>query len=215
MKKLVRNIILIVFLLILVGAVSIFYFYYEQEKIIQSLEDRIDFLKETSTPLRFMLLPSDEGTITARFRFYSADGKELSVFEENFPGEELVIDSMLVPAADKYIAFPTKIFTDAIAPKDGMPIFRFYNFNGVPEIHSYDGLDTDTRQLLSELFLQVMKIESINNDGPIDMSAAEIELMKKSFGNAVHDIKTIKTFEKGRVYALVIHTKGGIEIIEE
>ncbi len=213
--KFFRSIILTVFILILAGSFVVFYYLREQQKIIQNLEDRIKNLKETSVPLRFMILPDNEGIIKARFRFYSADGKEISVFEQAWEGDELVIDSMVVPVADKYIAFPSKVFTDAVAPRDGMLLFSFYDRQGFPEIYGYDGLDENTRQSLKELFQQVISIESIREDLPFQVNVREKELEKNMFGNAVHDIKRIKTFEKGRVYALAVHTKGGIEIIEE
>jgi hypothetical protein len=215
MKKLLKKIISALLLLILIGIAVLFFIHREQKKIIERLEDRIEYLTETTIPLRFMLLPSSGGTIKVRVRFYSADEKELSVFEQSFAGDELVIDSVIVPVGENNLAFPSKIFTDAIAPKDGMPLFNFYDNGGVPEIHNFEGLDSDTRQLLKELFEQVMKLESINETIPLNEKLQDIDLIEKSFGNAVHDIKTIQSFETNRVYALVLHTKGGIEIIEE
>ncbi|QQO08206.1 hypothetical protein [Breznakiella homolactica] len=186
-----------------------------QQDIIASLEDRISRITETTIPLRFMVLSRENGAVTARFRFYNADGGELAFFEDSWEGEELAVDSLIVPVGEKYLVFPSRIFTDVIAPRDGTGLFQYYDRDGMPGIFESVGLDKTTRNALTALFGELKKEEAyFFETGDPGMGPAQ-EGLKNLYGNAVHDLRRIRQFEPGRVYALTIHTSGAVEIIEE
>lgn len=215
LRRFFWNLILVVFVLGAGVSVIAFYVLRTQQRIIHSLEEKLAYLKETSVPLRFMVMSREDGIIRARFRFYSADGRELSFFEQSWEGDELVIDSLLVPVADRFLVFPGRVFTDAIAPRDGTSLYRFYDRNGFPGIYDYPGMDEGARQPLADLFQRLVRAESPGNDAPGGTGFPGGDPIKNMFGNAVHDLKRIHQFEIGIVYALLMHTKGGIEIIRE
>jgi len=177
-----------------------------QRTLIAKLEDRLSVLQAASVPLRFMVLSRSDQSISARFRFYDADGREIASFERSWNGSELAIDSVLVPVADTFLAFPSRVFTDSIAPRRGTDLFTYYDKDGFPAIYESSALDASTRKALSILFAQVRSSERYEENG---------KAPKGSFGNAVHDLRRLRGFEVGTIYALVVRANGGIEIISE
>ncbi len=199
--------VLYLFILLIVCALLVTGFVFlRQRAIIAKLEDRLSTLKSAMIPLRFMVLSRSDQSISARFRFYDADGKEIAAFERSWNGSELTIDSILVPVASSFIAFPSRVFTDAIAPRRGTDLFAYYDNDGFPEIYNSNDLDQSTRKALSTLFTQVRASERYDE---------EKSAPKGSFGNAVHDLHRLRGFELGAVYSLVVRTNGGIEIIRD
>ncbi len=188
----------------------------QRRSLIARLEDRIDFLKAESVPLRFMVLSRSDTSVSARFRFYDAEGVEISSFERSWNGSELSIDSVVVPVGERALVFPSRVFTDAVAPKRGTDLFGYYDRDGFPAIFHSSALDRGARSALSELFSRIRSSE--RGDDPAAGNGrpwAGDRLLKGAFGNAVHDLKRFRTFEVGAVYALVARTDGGIEIIRE
>ncbi|GAB1484461.1 hypothetical protein MASR2M78_32790 [Treponema sp.] len=197
------------FLLLLLVACTLLvtgFVLYRQRAIISKLEGRLATLRSATIPLRFMVLSRSDQAISARFRFYDADGKEIAAFERSWNGSELSIDSVLVPLGSSYLVFPSRVFTDAIAPRRGTDLFQYYDIEGFPAIYNSTKLDSATKKALSTLFAQVRSSERYD-----ETEAAP----KGSFGNAVHDLKRLRGFEVGAIYSLLVRTNGGIEIIRD
>lgn len=174
-----------------------------QRAAIERLEERIELLKDEFVPVRFMVLSRSDQSVSARFRFYDADGKEIASFERSWNGSELAIDSIVVPIADRVVAFPFRVFTDAVAPGKGTELFDYYDRDGFPAIFWSVGLDGKLKSALVELFARVRAYEK---------SLAPIPGL---YGSAVHDLRRLGAFEVGSVYSLVVRARGGIEIIRE
>jgi hypothetical protein len=62
-------------------------------------------------------------------------------------------------------------------------------------------MDDDFKMSMSDLFSKV--------------KTNVVQFDSEEFGNAVHDVKEFKSFLKGQVYKIVVHTKGGIEVLED
>jgi len=189
---------LIAIAIVILGLFSVTKF---QDKKIEKLESKIELLKEVSTPVRFKIIDKNNGKIHFAVKFYDSDGNVINRQEFSLEGEELSFDFFVIPVKDRYIAFPHKIFTNKIAPKDGENIFKLYDKNGFPEIFNSSGLDNDIKLGLQELFSQ-LKTENIED-------------LEGLFGSGIQDIKGISEFEKDNIYKIVSHTKGGIEILSE
>ena len=187
-----------------------------RRSIIARLEDRIDLLKAEFVPLRFMVLSRSDAAVSARFRFYDADGAEISSFERSWNGSELSIDSLVVPVGERALVFPSRVFTDLVPPRRGTELFAYYDRGGFPAIFQSAALDRTARSALTDLFGPGRSAPRGAETTAAGGAASRTDrLLKAAFGSAVHDLKRLRSFEVGAVYALVARTDGGIEIIRE
>lgn len=189
-----------IFLLIAVTLV-VLYFTKFQENRIEKLQAKIDFLKEETTPLRFKILSKEDSMITFALKFYDADNNEIQRYEQKLEGTQLSFDFVELPMNDKYIAFPYKIFTDKIAPEDGLLLYDLYDVDGFPQIFNSSEIDSDVKEGLTYVF-ELLK-------------ANKTEELDGVFGSMVQDVKKYNEFIENQIYKIVIHTKGGIEIIQD
>jgi len=200
-----KIIVLIVIILIVVAAAAIFLLPYLNEsqlKQIAELEENIELLKQEQVPVRFTIKERTEETLLVAVKLYDADNKEIAKFENELVGVELSVDFYMVPVKERHLAFPYRIFTEQMAPDDGIMLASYYDNNGFPQVfYSEKNMNKDLKKGLSELFTAIKKGEPAFNAG--------------EFGNLVHDIAHLKTFKVGSIYKVVTHTKGGIEVIEE
>ncbi|WP_304224464.1 hypothetical protein [Gracilinema caldarium] len=207
-----RTLIALFIIGLIVIAIGAGCFLQQQQKIIRSLEASIEALKMTTIPLRFVVLSRSDTEISARFKFYNADSREIASFERSWKGSELYIDSLVVPLKTGALVFPVRVFTDAVAPRGGTMLLNYYDFDGMPGIYDSASQDGQKRLMLKELFTKLKASEGLygtNNTGNPGSR------LLNYFGNAVHDIKQLRQFEIGTVYSLVIHSDGGIEIMSE
>jgi len=165
------------------------------------LEDNIALLKEENIPLRFKIIEKANDSIRLVVKFYNADNKEINKIEHKLHGQELSFDFYVVPVKDRYVAFPSKIFTDKIAANDGVELYEQYNEEGYPAIFNSSAMNPELYDGLKSVYFKV--------------KTGQLDSLNEHFGNMVHDIKEFKSFLPENVYSIVTHTKGGIEIIEE
>lgn len=215
-KRFFRSLFLGLLLAIIALAAFSAYTVMRQKRVLQNLEQRIGQLKEEQIPLRFMVLSRSGESVSARFRFYTADGKEIASFERSWNGYELAIDTILVPIGERFVGFPARVFTDAVAPGKGTNLFAYYDRSGFPAIFETPNLGAPERLAYEELFKQVRAftdplIETVRNS-PYDLPS---KWLNGAFGNAVHDIRQLRSFEVGVIYSLVVRSSGGVEIIRE
>lgn len=198
MKKINLNLLIITTVSIIFFAVSCVE---KQEKQIKKLENNIALLQTENIPVKFKILEKTEDSLKLMVKFYNADKKEINHFTKILKGQELSFDFYVVPVKDKYVAFPAKIFTDKIAADDGIILYDYYNHNGYPYIFYQKNINKDLYNGLKEVYqnIRLGKLDSVS----------------EHFGNMVHDIKNFNSFLPDNIYSIVVHTKGGIEIIEE
>jgi len=191
----------ILFSLLLIIIITVFgffgYFYY-QRKNIEKLEIQLYNLMKTQTPIKFKILKKTEDSLYIKVKYYNLE--ELEIVEKNYTikGNELAFDFYVFNRNEKHFAFPYLIFSDQVAPSDGIDIANDYNSNGFPEIFDFKEIDRQKFEYLSEKYNQILRK---------NLTFGE------DFGNSVHDIKEFKQFDIGVVYKISVHSKGGIEII--
>lgn len=189
-----------------------------QEEKITELEAEIKYLKSEHVPLRFKVIERAEEEVTVGIKFYDAqnrvlaqqlpNGQRSDLIVHTLPGQELSFDFFVVPISNKrYIAFPYRLYTESIAPKDGITLTSYYNRQSFPQIFYYDSIDNSSRQGLQALFHKIEK--GLKNN---DMKSIYDE--EGLFGNMVHDLAGIQDFQEGQVYKIVARTKGGVEVME-
>lgn len=173
----------------------------QQEEKIAKLEDKVEFLKAETVPLRFKVLEKDSSQITFAFKFYDQNDIEFNLDTLSLQGQEISFDFYIVPVKDNLkIAFPYKIFTNKIPAKDGKILFDYYDDEGFPQVFSNEGSDEEYISLMSDLFSKI--------------KAGDTEDIEGIYGSMVQDIKQLNEFTVNRKYEIVVHTKGGIEIKE-
>jgi len=184
------------------GYYGIDYLTKRQEKKIAKLEDKINFLKKETVPMRFKILKKDTTEISFAVKFYDQDSVEFYSDTITLQGQELSFDFNIVPIKkDLNIAFPVKVFTNKIPAKNGISLFNYYDDHGFPQTMSINGADEDYINLMTELFGKI-------KDG-------KTEDIEGIYGSMVQDIAKLNEFQVNHIYKIVIHTKGGIEVTED
>ncbi len=174
----------------------------KQEKKIAKLEDKINFLKKETIPLRFKILEKDTAQIKFIVKFYDQDSVEFNTDTLTLQGQELSFDFDVVKIKKGLsIAFPTKIFTNKIPAKKGIILFKYYDDHGFPQTMSTNGADTSYVRLMTELFTKI--------------KTGNTEDIKGIYGSMVQDIAKLNEFQVNHIYKIIIHTKGGIEVSED
>jgi hypothetical protein len=214
-------------LIILASFVAGGYFYFQNANAIQKqkivyLEKLSEKLRAETVPIKFMILSRSEGQIKARIKLYDLAGSEVAIVEKSWPGTMLYIDMLLVPArsapedsakgssppaADSWLAFPYRIFTDEVSASAGTLLFDAYDSGGFPQV--FRGLDWTAGESKAIADAYAAARKSAAAGLPATDSA------KGSFGSAAHEVSKISSFDIGLVYKVVCRLKGGIEIMEE
>lgn len=169
-----------------------------QKKQIKRLETKLDFLKEETLSLQFRINERTDDSIRLSVKFFDLDGVVLSKHDVAIGGKELFFDFIVLKEDDRFVAFPYLIFSDEIAPDQGVDLSTMYVRDGLPEIFTYSAISRRQKDAL----IQLMK----------KINAHDYDKFDDQFGSAVHDIKQIKNFQTGTVYSIISHTKGGLEI---
>ncbi|HZK20582.1 MAG TPA: hypothetical protein VFC68_07650 [Treponemataceae bacterium] len=174
----------------------------------------IHYLKAESYPLHFVITDrkstntEKEDVISAKVSFYTADN--IMITEPStyiIRGKEVFFDFIIVEKKEgSKLVFPYSIFSDTIAPDDAIFIAPLYNIKGFPAIF---GRSKATG--LSD-------ISTGSNEFDKELSAIYADILKRkelknSYGNAVHDTCKLGAFIVGQEYRVLVHTKGGIEIV--
>ncbi len=183
-----------------------------QEKKIRQLEKQVVYLKDEFVPIRFKILNRDNDSILVSIKFYDMDrhvvyyyddqGNKAEFVRIKLPGQELSFDFIVVPVRNRFLAFPYKVFTDAIAPKDGVILFPYYDRQDFPQIYFSQENSPAFNAGIKALFNKIKK--------------GDIQDIKGIFGSMVQDVKGIQQFQTGQIYKIIVHpAKGGIEIVKE
>ncbi len=183
-----------------------------QQRKIQQLQKQVAFLKQELIPIRFKILYRKNDTILVSLKFYDLDHNVITYYDKSgqpqtfvrikMLGNELSFDFIVVPVGNRFLAFPFKIFTDQIPPKDGVVLFPFYDKNDFPQIYYSQYSTPAFNSGIKALFNKIVE--------------GKIQDIKGIFGSMVQDVSNIQQFQTGKVYRVVFHpAKGGIEIIQE
>jgi hypothetical protein len=203
-----KKLIIFVIIIAVLGAASYFIFSkitQNQRKKIASLEQKISALQNENVPLRFKILEKTDDNMKIAVKFFDSKGNDIKRMVYDIKGNELQFDFIVIKLKDKEsnLVFPYKIYSDKIAPDNGIKLAESYTVNGFPQIFfngdSYP--DSELDSFFIEIFDKILK----------DKITAEDDY----FGSMVHDIPEYRSFKTNTVYKIVTRIKGGIEVIEE
>lgn len=195
MKKIFSLFILILLILIVLFASSVFF----KKKKIKKLEKQLIELMEVQVPLKFRIDKRENDTIWLKVKYYDLDEIEISEKTYQLIGTELAFDFYVSKVNGFNFAFPYKIFTDKIAPKHAYYIANDYNTDGFPAIFTFADMENKDFEFLSDKYEQILQKNLTFGD---------------DFGNSLHDIKELRQFKIATVYKIIVHSKGGIEVLE-
>jgi hypothetical protein len=208
------------FFLATIAAAGYFWFQYSsssQKKEIAYLENLSSRLRSETVPVKFMVLSRDGGEIKARLKLFDLARREVAVVEKSWPGSELYIDMLLIPVRsgpgggeekpDSWLAFPYRIFTDALSAASGTLLFDFYDSGGFPEIMRGIEWSEKERSAIASAFAAARKSAAAG--------LPATDAAKGAYGSAAHEVSKLSRFDLGIVYKVVCRVKGGIEIMEE
>ncbi len=202
MKKFFSIAIILVVAVISAAVYFIFIATKSQEKKLKELEKEITFLKEEIVPVRYKILSQEDDKIEISVKFYDLDGNEFVKQKFELPGTVASFDFYVVKMNERYIAFPYKIFTDKIKPEDAELLFKYYEKDNFPMIFYSESSSKIFKDGIEILYQKIK-----NND---------LENIESIFGNMVQNApQTMEKGAEGSVFKIVVHTKGGIELIEE
>jgi hypothetical protein len=172
-------------------------------------------LRSETVPLKFMVESRGGGEIKAKIKLYDLSGREISSMEKSWPGGELYIDMLLFPvrgeaagkAADSYLAFPYRVFTDKVSAASGSLLFDSYDSGGFPEVLSGISWSAKEEAAIKSAFASARKKAAAGLPAAGELPG--------SFGSAVHEVSKLSRLEEGVVYKVVCRVKGGVEILED
>ncbi len=190
---------LIAFLVVAAAVLGVVVATSYQKVEIGRLETEVTDLKAETVPMRFVVDRRDETSLTVIVKFYDPTNTEVGRLDATLPGQELSVDVLVVPYRDGRLAFPYRLFTNEIAPKDGTPLPQAYGVNGFPVI-----LTQPTNKRQRDAIADIYSVVS-----------TYAEMPAAAFGNAVHEVGKLATFETGVVYKVVVRSSGGVEIMGE
>ena len=173
-----------------------------QENKIEQLEERLDFLKQEFVPLKFHIVSLNPLKIKLRFyNIFSGEQIGNTLIFSFEKGQKPAFDFIVARITkEQFIAFPEKIFTEAIIPEKGLNIAKYYNSKGYPAIFLNKKLPETTQKAIQEIFSFILNNNTEN-----------IPKIYKAFGVMVQNKHT----EINTTYKIISHVKGGVEIIKE
>jgi len=198
---------LIIIILVLVVIASAVYFLFlqtkSQEEKIAQLNEQIAFLKAETLPIRFKVISRQDDETTVLVKFYNLEEKEVAKQEFTLKGKLISFDFIVVKFDKGYIAFPSKIFSEEIKASEGVVLFDYYLKNNFPMTYYKKDASKEYNEGIIALF---EKISSNDIEGFSDIFGS----MVQNNSSTVNNNRDIDVW-----YKIVVHTAGGIEIIED
>ncbi len=198
----------IIILIFVIGAIIAGVFFISkltnnQEKKIEKLNDEIAFLKTETQPIRFKVTDRKNGETTVLVKFYNLENKEIGKKEFTMKGTTISFDFYVVKFDNGYVAFPYKIFSDEIQASNGTLLYDFYEKNNFPMTFFKDDASKNFKEGIKALYEKI--------------KAGNIENIDNIFGSMVQNNASATTNNRDIDvwYKIIVHTAGGIEIIED
>jgi len=198
---------ILVLIFIVLGASIVVYFMFlkteSQLEKIQKLNDEIVCLKSEYQPIRYKVTSRKDGETTVLVKFYNLDGVEVNKQEYTLQGSIVSFDFYVIEFTNGFVAFPSKIFTDEIDAASGTELYHYYEKDGYPSIYFSDDATKTFNVGITALY---NKIKTGDID---DIENIFGSLVQNNVANVI-DNRDVDIWQK-----IIVHTAGGIEIIEE
>lgn len=201
----IKKILIIILILAAFGGAA-YFFYYEtqnQEKKIAKLNSQIENLKQENVPVRYKVTERQDGRTKVKVKFYDLEGKEVGQKDFDLEGNQVSFDFYVVKFDNGFVAFPWKIFTEKMEAKNGLLLFNDYSKNEFPEIYFSKDNQKPFNDGIKALYSEIKE--------------GNIQKYDNIFGSMVQntDADVAKNRDVDVWYKIIVHTKGGLEIIKD
>lgn len=167
------------------------------DKKIENLNEQIVKLKNVVVPIRYKIKSQKDDKIKVVVKFLDLDSNLIEKKTFELKGNTVSFDFMLIKFQNGYIAFPYKIFTDKIAPENGIILFDYYEKNNFPQVYYSVSSNKSFNDGIKALYKKI-KENDIEN---LEVFGSMVQNHPAASGKAIGD-----------TYKIVVHTKGGLEI---
>lgn len=168
----------------------------KQLNTIERLQHTISSLKAETILFFYKPLESEEGFVRGTLTFVLSD-KSTNQITLQMNGEVLFFDIYVIRIEGNSLFFPVNVYTNSVAPSEGVKLVDLYDQNGVPSFYKSYGLD-GIKQLYADIKNKPMR----------DIESA--------YGSSVHLLNEGWSAPKpGHTYKITGRKMGGVEIMEE
>ena len=197
-----------------IGIASLLIIY--QQNGLRTLKSGDVELPSITLPLRFTVLSRSDTSISGRFHFYNALGREISSFERSWNGSELYIESLGISLGKRFFVFPSRVFTDSATAKKGTSLFPYYDQDGFPAVFDSPSLSPQTRQALATLFSRLKLSDAFFVGNPTARGVSVKDSPFFSFlGRIQREVQRFRDLEIGVAYSFRAYADGTIEVEKE
>lgn len=192
----------VIWILIAIAIIASIFFVFKSlnknaDKKIEALNEQIANLKSVVVPIRYKITSKKDDKIKVVVKYLDLDSNLIKKKTYELEGNIVSFDFMVVKFQNGYIAFPYKIFTDKIAPQNGIVLFDDYEINNFPKIYYSEKSNKKFNEGIKALYKKIKE-----ND------IEDLEV----FGSMVQNHPSAVDNTIDKIYKIVIHTKGGVEI---
>jgi hypothetical protein len=203
------------FFIVLIAGIAILFFLFSQMKDI--LQDKVDDLRKTIAWVkseynyaRITILKKGANAIEFELSILGIDGEVKGKKTLTLPGNDIYLESRMVVLQtedeNKTVIFPYKVYTERIAPKDGVGIQALYVVNNFPQNYNAAGITEQIRRALAGIYETVFEYGDY-------YSAVKGKYIMDITDVAAHQ-SPYTPFESGKTYSYILHPNGGVEMME-
>jgi hypothetical protein len=195
--------------LILVGGYWLYHLWHETQRYEQYLYNLLGERRVAEACVLKQERPPDRPIqTTLRFQEFRRHGEALSPITVTLPGEEIYIDALVtvfdseaVRAGEaKSLYLFRRIFTDRIAPNQGIPLYRdAHAYDGIPQAYLHGTIERRAQRRVWEHLWGLIE----------DPAYAEAQRVRTHFGQAVYARMTA-----GACYTVTLQNHGGLLLTE-
>ena len=202
--------ILILLFLIVIGGFLLWTMKGGLEDRKQKLAKAISFIKSEYQFAEITIKDKTGDSIQFILKFLDITGKTVSTKEFQLKGKDIFLESRIVvirvEEQERALVFPFKLYSDLIAPNEGVDLLNLYMENNFPK--TYVSPDSEMNKIIGKLFIKAFEL---NNSGKeFDDKYVRISLNM----DAVLHQGSLKEFKPGKMYRYLVHPNGGLELVE-
>ncbi len=194
------------FILLSGGIVLVTQFNHLLSGKIQNLSATLSYLKSETLFARLKVHNIEDGEIHFNIVFFTPDQKEVAPLSLSLSGADLYVESRVIVLSDadrtRALIFPLRIYSDTVAPVDGILLHALYPPNSVPLLYQ----PNQNKAILSAELLTLSKI-ALHQSNTIKLKTG---ILKENFDTSLH-IGPFGELQEDS-YDLILHPNGAVEI---
>ncbi len=201
------------FILLLLAGVTLFFTVFKDklQNRADSLRMAIEKVKSEYAFARITVLSQGQDQIRFRLTILNQEGEGQGAREYSLAGSDIFLESRVVHCRiedqKKAFIFPWKVFTEKIAPEQGVDIRDIYLNEGKPLNYSTAQRSDTWDQTISDLYAVAFRDSDV-------FDTIKAQYIIDIYDSSLH-LGIMGSFQPGRSYQCIIHPNGGLELKEE